>query len=51
MFVPTGFGCFLASQSDSWLRFRIWLVDFSLESRAFVPPRSQILTSYYLKNK
>nr|DAK75680.1 MAG TPA: hypothetical protein [Caudoviricetes sp.] len=34
-----------------WLRFQIWLLDFSLESCGFVPPRSQILTSYYLENK
>nr|DAW70210.1 MAG TPA: hypothetical protein [Caudoviricetes sp.] len=48
---PTVFGCFLASQSVSRLRFQIWLVDFSLESCGFVSPRSQILTSYYLENK
>nr|DAQ30012.1 MAG TPA: hypothetical protein [Caudoviricetes sp.] len=33
------------------LRFQIWLVDFSLELRGLYPPRSQILTSYYLENK
>nr|DAV50020.1 MAG TPA: hypothetical protein [Caudoviricetes sp.] len=45
---PDRLRLFFGLQPYLRLRFQIWLDDFSLKLRGFIPPISHFLTTYYL---